>query len=152
MTRSQWLVTAACAVLAVPVLAQKTGCDLVTHTEAATILGTSAAKLDKQALGAVCNYTVKGSTVTLIARISPNPTTSVDARKASFTKMGSTVKDEPGVGPGSFSAARPGNSRIFAPKGDQMFRLEYVDTAKGKAPDGLMDKLRAAAKKAVGRL
>jgi hypothetical protein len=125
---------------------------MVTASEAATILATSADKLDKQALGVTCIYKLKGSTISLIARISPNPSISADSRKASFTKRGNTVKDEPGVGPGSFSAARPGTSRIFVSKGDQMFRIEYVDAAKGKDPDGLMDKLRAAAKKAVGRL
>jgi len=125
---------------------------LVTTSEAATVLATSADKLDKQTLGTACTYTLKGSTITLLVRITKNPTSSVASRKTSFTKGGGSVKDEPGVGPDAYSAVRPGTSRIYATKGDQMFRLEYVDSAKGKAPDALMDRLRAAAKKALSRL
>src|SRR5882724_4179940 len=138
MTRSHILVTAACAALILPVFAQKSGCDMVTQPEAAAVLSTSADKLDKQAAGALCTYTVKGTTISLLSRISTNPSTKVDARKASFTKMGNTVKDEPGVGPGAFSAVRAGTGRIYVVKGDQLFRLEYVDSAKGKVPDGLL--------------
>ena len=76
--------------------------------------------------------TIKGTTVTLIVRISPNPTTSVDSRKKAFAKMGGTVADEPTLGAGAYSATRPGTSRIYAVKGEQMFRIDYVTRQKEK--------------------
>ncbi len=57
------------------------------------------------------------------------------------------MKDEPGVGADAYFAVRPPTSRIYATN-----RIEYVDSAKGKAPDALMDQLRAAAEKALSRL
>jgi len=137
------------AALAVPVPAQKSGCVLVTQQEAAALLGKA---VETQSFATTCIYKVKGSTISLVAKTHKNTPTSVNIAKTNFSKTGGVVKDEPGVGPGAFSAVRADSVRIYAFKGDREFLIDYVDTAKGKFPPGLMDKLKAAATTALGRM
>jgi len=148
MNRLQLLIAAALAVLTLPVLAQKKACDLVTQSEAAAIVGSA---VEMQALPTSCVFKVKGSTVALHVRISKSNSATVDSTKASFGKSGATVKDEPSLGASSYSAVWPNADRIYVLKGEQMVRIDYVNTG-SKIPDSMMDKLRAAAKTALGRL
>lgn len=148
MTRLRILIPAVLAVCSLPVFAQKSPCDLVTQTEAAVIVGSP---VDKQALATSCVYKAKGSNVSLHVRLSKSTTTAVTTAKANFAKSGIPVKDEPSLGPGSYSAVWPNSNRIYAIKGDQMLRIDYVSTA-AKAPDAMLGKLRDAAKKALARL
>jgi hypothetical protein len=149
MIRSQWVTTIMFAALALPALAQKSGCAMVTQQEAAALLGKA---VDVQAFATTCAYKVKGSTVSLVARTHKSNPSYVSKTKANFTKTGGVVKDEPGVGPGAFSAVRADSCRIYVFKGDQELLIDYADTAKAKFPDGLMDRLRAAAKTGLGRM
>jgi hypothetical protein len=150
MIRSQWVTLVVFAALAVPVLAQKTGCFMVTQQEAAVILGKP---VETQAFASSCIYKVKGSTtVSLVAKTHKNNPTAVNSVKANFAKTGGVVKDEPGIGPGAFSAVRPDSLRIYVFKGDQELLIDYVDTAKAKWPTGLMERMKAAAKAGLDRL
>jgi hypothetical protein len=148
MTRLQILIPAVLAVCSLPVFGQKSPCDLVTQTEAAVIVGSP---VDKQAQPTSCIYKAKGSNVSLHVRLSKSTTTAVTTAKANFGKSGIPVKDEPSLGPGSYSAVWPNSDRIYVIKGDQMLRIDYISIST-KAPDAMMDKLRDAAKKALGRL
>jgi hypothetical protein len=142
------LIPAVLAICSLPVLAQKNPCDLVTQSEAATVVGSA---VEKKALPTSCIYTVKGSTVALHVRLSKSNSATVNTTKANFSKSGITVKDEPSLGAGSYSAIWPNADRIYVLKGDQMLRIGYVNSS-NKPPDGIMDKLREAAKKALSRL
>lgn len=135
--------------LAVPALAQKTGCDMVTQSEAGAILGSS---VDKQMFGTTCIYKVKGSTVSLVVKTSKSSSNAVAQTKANFAKVGGSIKDESGLGPGAYSAVRSDATRIYVFKGDQMVMIDYTDISRAKAPAGMLDKLRAGAKTALGRL
>ena len=153
MIRSQLFVPALFGLLAVPMLAQKTGCDMVTQKEASSILGVAPDKLSKESPGtSTCLYKVKGSTVSLLVQTGKKVATAVNARKTKFAKDGGTVTDVPGLGEGAYSAVRADTTRIYAFKGEQTLQISYTDTAKGKVPDKLLDKLRAAAKTALTRM
>lgn len=144
-----WVMKAVFLTLAVPALAQKSGCDLVTQSEAASILGSA---VDKQAFGTTCIYKMKGTGVSLVVKIAKNSSAAVSSTKASFAKVGGTVKDEPGLGAGAYSAVRADSSRVYVFKGDQMLMVDYTDIARAKAPAGMLEKLKAAAKTGLGRL
>ena len=149
MIRSQWVTTVLFVALAVPVLAQKSGCVMLTQKEAAALLGKP---VETQMFATTCVYRVKGTTVSLIAKTHKNNPTVVTAAKANFVGTGGVVKDEPSLGAGAFSAIRPDSVRIYVFKGDQELLLNYVDSAKGKAPDALLEKMKAAAKTGLGRM
>ncbi len=142
------LVPAVVALIAFPVFAQKSPCDLLTQSEAAAIVGSA---VDKQASPMACLYKVKGSTAALSVRLSRSSAAAAGVTKANFSKSGVPVKDEPSVGAGSFSAIWPNSNRVYVLKGDQMLRIDYVSPAGSKIPDTMIDKLRAAAKTALGR-
>lgn len=153
MIRSQLIFSALFGLLAVPMFAQKTGCDMVTQKEASSILGVASDKINKESPGtSTCVYKVQGSTVSLVAQIGKKVAAAVNSRKAKFVKDGGTVKDEAGLGEGAYSAIRADTTRIYAFKGEQTLQITYTDTAKGKVPNRLLDKLRAAAKTALTRM
>jgi hypothetical protein len=149
MTRLKYLIPAVLAVCSLPVFAQKNPCDLVTQSEASALLGSA---VDKKTSPTSCIYKVKGSTVALHVRIEKNKGTAASVTKANLGKSGAVVKDEPSLGAGSYSAVWPSSDRFYMVKGDQMLRIDYADPSGGKIPDGLLEKLRAAAKTALGRL
>ncbi len=142
------LVPAVLALIALPVFAQKSPCDLLTQSEAAAIVGSA---VDKQVSPTSCIYKVKGSTTALHLRLTKSSSAAAGATKANFSKSGVPVKDEPSLGAGSFSAIWPNSNRVYVIKGDQMLRIDYVTPSGGKIPDTMIDKLRAAAKTALGR-
>jgi hypothetical protein len=142
------MIAAVLTALAVPVLADKLPCDMVTTNEATAIVGSA---VDQKAFAVTCLYKAKTGTASLVVRIAKNDKTEVTSIKANFTKANGTVKDEPSLGKGAFSAVRTNSNRVYVFKGEQMVMIDYSD-AKAKIPDGLMDKLRAAARTALARL
>ena len=140
--------TAFLTALAMPALAEKKPCDMVTQSEASAILGSAT---DQKAFAVTCLYKAKGSTASLVVRIAKNDGPEINSIKTNFTKAGGSVKDEGALGKGAFSAVRTNSNRVYVIKGERMVMIDYSD-AKAKLPDGLMDKLRAAAKTALGRL
>src|SRR5271165_3809252 len=139
MTRPR-MIAAVLTTLAVPVLAAKLPCDMVTQSEAAAIMGSA---VEQKAFAITCLYNAKAGTARLVVRIAKNDKTEVTSIKTNFGKAGGTVKDETALGKEAFSAARTNSNRVYVFKGEQMLVIDYSD-AKSKIPDGLMDKLRAA--------
>jgi hypothetical protein len=143
------------AVYALPAMAQKSPCELVTQSEAAAIIGSD---VEKRPFASTCLYksktlTVsKTSTLSLHLRVSKKDSAAITAAKDRAKKTGGTVKNEPSLGKGAFSTVAPNSNRIFVFKGDTMLMIDYRDSTPAKIPSGPMDKLRAAAKTALGRL
>jgi hypothetical protein len=150
MAAYRLLIPVALTVLAVPVLAQKAQslCPLVTSSEAAAVLG---AGVDQQDAGRTCVYKVKGPKATLVLEVRIKPVANAAATKTTVTNAGATLRNEPNLGTGAYSAALKNSARIYMFKGSQMLILEATDTSQAKIPDGTMDKLRTAAKKAFDR-
>lgn len=150
MAASQFLIPVALTFLAVPVLAQKPQslCALVTSSEAAGILG---ARVDQQDAGRTCVYKLRGPKATLVMEVRTKPTANAAATKANVTNAGATLRNETNLGTGAYSAALKNSARVYMFKGNQMLILEATDTSQAKIPDGIMDKLRTAAKKAFDR-
>lgn len=148
MTCSKWLSTVVFTALALPVVAQKSGCDLVTPDEAAAVFGSP---VTKQGTGPTCTFKASSSTAALVVHTSKITSDAFKARKDSFAKSGVKVADEASLGT-AFSAVRPDSTRIYIFKNGQLVRVEFNDSSKGKAPAGLLDKLRTAAKQAAARV
>ena len=155
MTKFGYLIPALVAVYAVPAMAQKSPCDLVTQSEAAAIIGSD---VEKRPFASTCLYKSKaltlsaGSTLSLHLRVSKKNNAAITAAKDRVKKSGGTLKDEPSLGKGAYSALAPNSNRITVFKGDQMLTIDYRDSTPAKIPSGPMDKLRAAAKTALTRL
>ena len=155
MTRYSCLIPALVAVYALPAIAQKSPCDLVTQTEAAAIIGSD---VEKRPFVATCLYksktlvVSKTSTVSLHLRVSKKDSAAISAAKDMAKKAGGTVKNESSLGRGAFSTLAPNSNRIFVFKGNTMLMIDYRDSTPAKIPSGPMDKLRAAAKTALTRL
>jgi len=107
----RWFIPVTLTIAAIPVLAQKPVCTMVTAGEAGTILGTGVGKQD---LGRTCIYKVKGSNVSLV--VTTKAAATAAATKANVTKLGATLKDEPGLGMGAYSATLDYSARIYRSK------------------------------------
>jgi L-lactate utilization protein LutC len=155
MTSFRYLIPALVAVYALPAIAQKSACELVTQSEAAAIIGSD---VETRPFAATCLYKSKAltvsktSTLSLHLRIATKDNAAITAAKARVKKSGGTVKDEPSLGKGAYSALAPNSNRIVVFKGDKMLTIDYRDSTPAKIPSGPMDKLRVAAKTALGRL
>ncbi len=149
MTCSKWLSTVVFTALALPVVAQKSGCDLVTSDEAAAVFGSP---VTKQGTGPTCTFKASSSTAALVVHTSKTSSDAFKARKDGFARTGVKVADEPSLGANAFSAVRSDSTRIYILKNGQLVRVEFNDPSKGKAPAGLLDKLRTAAKQAAARV
>jgi hypothetical protein len=148
MTSFRYFIPALVAVV-MPVIAQKSTCDLVTQSEAAAIIGTD---VEKRPFASTCLYKSKTSTLSLHLRIGKKDSATIAAAKDRITKSGGTVKGEPSLGKDAYSALALNSNRIVVFKGDKMLTIDYRDSTPAKIPSGPMDKLRAAAKTALGRL
>src|SRR5262249_44136178 len=128
-------------------------CNLVTPEEAATLLGPKAERVEGDQHG-TCFYMVKGQSLQLVIRIeemNATPTMFLNVvRKPAMVEKGYTVKDEPSLGKGSFSAQKADSQDFeLALKGgvlDVGLRNEG-----GKVPPELFEKLRAVVQKAASR-
>ena len=155
MTRFSYLIPALVAVYALPAMAQKSPCELVTQSEAAAILGLD---VEVHPFATTCLYKSKaltvsqGSNLSLHLRVGKKNSAALAAAKARVKKSGGTIKNEPSLGSGAYSELAPNSNRITVFKGDQMLTIDYRDATPAKIPSGPMDKLRAAAKTAMRRL
>ena len=96
MTRFRYLIPALVAVYALPAMAQKSPCELVTQSEAAAIIGTD---VEKRPFAATCLYRSKaltvsaGSSLSLHLRIAKKTNAAIASAKDRVKKAGGTVKD-----------------------------------------------------------
>lgn len=130
-------------------------CRLVTQEEAVSVLGPKAERLDGDT-NDTCHYLVDGQPMQIVMRIEEMRAGSGEkflaiVRRPAMEEKGYSIQDEPSLGKGSFSAAKADSVdfQVVYPKGS--FSVGVRDES-AKIPPDTRDKLRALAKKALGRL
>jgi hypothetical protein len=130
-------------------------CSLVTQEEAVSILGPKAERLTGDT-DDTCHYVVDGQPMQIVMRIEemragPGDKFLAVVRRPAMEEKGYKIQDEPTLGKGSFSAAKADSVdfQVVYPKG--AFSVGVRDES-AKIPPDTRDKLRAVAKKALGRL
>ena len=129
-------------------------CNLVTQEEAVSVLGPKAERLEGDT-DDTCHYVVDGQPMQIVLRIEEMRSSGdkflAVVRRPAMEEKGYKIQDEPSLGKGSFSAAKADSVdfQVVYPKG--AFSVGVRDES-AKMPPGTLEKLRALAKKALGRL
>ncbi len=149
----RWVVVL-CAALVSTAAAQaspKNSCALVTVEDAVAVVGPTAVKqIDT---GKNCVYGAAGQKLHLAvaADSGPHAKDGMEMPKLMVSKYGGTVKDEPGVGAGAYSTTIKGAQTVYVFKRGTAVSISAATDANTPFPD-MLDKLRAIAKKTLGRL
>src|SRR5262245_39425470 len=130
-------------------------CNLVTQQEAVSLLGPKAERLEGDT-DDTCHYVVDDKAMQIVVRIEEMRAGSGEkflaiVRRPAMEEKGYKTQDEPTLGKGSFSAVKPDSVDFQVPYPKGAFSVGVRDES-AKIPSDTQDKLRALAKKALGRL